>query len=221
LTYQLDRLNPASLGGHDQLSARDAPVAEVSTEKHLPTPSTGWTGTTVRLLFGVIFAIDAVLKWLPGYRNTYISQLKTAAAGQPSWLHGWFHFWITLQSDAPTFFAVLTGVTETTLALVLLLGIARRAGYSLGIVYSLLVWAVGEGFGGPYTSGSTDVGTGIVYAVLFLTLLTFAPPARRERMSADHSVVSRWSWWRILAEPHAVDRVSGAPLIEPVVVGQT
>ena len=79
----------------------------------------------------------------------------------------------------------------------------------------------GEGFGGPYSSGSTDVGTGIVYAVLFLTLLTFAPPARRERMSADHSLVSRWSWWRVLAEPHAVDRVSGALLIEPVAVGQT
>jgi thiosulfate dehydrogenase (quinone) large subunit len=221
LTYKLDRQNPPSLGGHGQLSDPVGPGADVSTDTHLPTPSAGWTGTTVRLLFGVIFAIDAVLKWLPGYRNTYISQLKMAAAGQPSWLHGWFHFWITLQSNAPTFFAVLTGVTETTLALVLLLGIARRAGYSLGIGYSLLVWAVGEGFGGPYTSGSTDVGTGIVYAVLFLTLLTFAPPARRERMSADQFLVSRWSWWRMLAEPHAVDRVSGSPLIEPVAVGQT
>jgi thiosulfate dehydrogenase [quinone] large subunit len=83
--------------------------------------------------------------------------------------------WIGLQSSAPTFFAVLTGVTETALALVLVFGIARRAGYSLGIIYSLLVWAVGEGFGGPYISGPTDVGTGIVYALLFLTLLTFAP----------------------------------------------
>ena len=165
---------------HNQLSDRGG-GARVSLRRKLPTPSAGWTGTAVRLLFGAIFAIDAVLKWLPGYRKTYISQLKAAAAaGQPSWLHGWFHFWIRLQSSAPTFFAMLTGVTETALALVLLFGIARRAGYSLGIIYSLLVWAVGEGFGGPYISGSTDVGTGIVYALLFLTLLTFAPPARRE-----------------------------------------
>ena len=57
----------------------------MSTEKRLPSPSAGWTSTAVRLLFGVILAIDAVLKWLPGYRNTYVSQLKTAAAGQPSW----------------------------------------------------------------------------------------------------------------------------------------
>jgi uncharacterized membrane protein YphA (DoxX/SURF4 family) len=185
-----------------------------------PAPSAGWTGTTVRLLFGVIFGIDAVLKWLPGYRKTYISQLKSAAGGQPSWLHGWFQFWIHLQSAAPALFAAVTGITETALALCLLLGIARRAGYTIGAVYTLLIWAVGEGFGGPYTAGSTDVGTGIVYALLFITLLAFAPPARRERLSLDRILEPRWPWWRLLAEPHAVDRVRGAPRVEPVIVGE-
>ena len=49
--------------------------------------------------------------------------------------------------------------------------------------------AVGEGFGGPYMSGSTDVGTGIVYALLFITLLTFARPP--ERLSLDRVLVPR------------------------------
>lgn len=186
----------------------------------VPSPSAGWTGTTVRLLFGVIFGIDAALKWLPGYRETYIGQLKSVAHGQPSWLHGWFQFWINIQSSAPTLFAVFTGIAETALALCLLLGLARRLGYAAGAFYALLIWAVGEGFGGPYTAGSTDVGTGIVYALLFVTLLAFAPPARRERLSADRFLVSRWHWWRFLAEPHAVDRVRGAPLVEPVVVAE-
>ena len=130
--------------------------------RRVPTPSAGWTGTVIRLVFGVIWAIDAYLKWQPGYRDTYISNLKQTAQGQPSFLHGWFHFWITLQSGAPSLFATLTGVTETFLALVLLLGVARRLGYTVGAVYMLMVWAVGEGFGGPYVAGSTDVGTGIV-----------------------------------------------------------
>jgi thiosulfate dehydrogenase [quinone] large subunit len=173
----------------------------------------------VRVLFGLVFGVDAVLKWLPGYRHTYLAALKSAAASQPGWLHGWFHFWITLQSKAPTSFAILTGLAETSLALVLLLGVARRAGYVVGVGYSLLVWSVGEGFGGPYASGSTDVGTGIVYALLFVTLLTFSPPARRERLSLDRILVARWGAWRHLAEPHAVDRVAGAPIIEPVAVG--
>jgi thiosulfate dehydrogenase (quinone) large subunit len=204
------------------LSSRSAdraskPVA--TTGRRLPTPSAGWTGTTVRVLFGLVFGVDAVLKWLPGYRHTYLAALKSAAAKQPGWLHGWFHFWINLQSKSPNSFAVLTGLAETGLALVLLLGVARRVGYAAGVVYSMLVWSVGEGFGGPYMSGSTDVGTGIVYALLFVTLLTFAPPARRERLSLDRLLVSRWSAWRHLAEPHAVDRVDGAPIIEPVAVG--
>ncbi len=205
----------------EKAPAGAAPEANASLDKadrSLPKPSSGWTGTTVRLLFGLIFGIDAILKWLPGYRHTYISQLKSVATGQPSWLQGWFHFWITLQSSAPSFFAALTGTTETGLALVLLLGVARRVGYTLGAAYTMLIWAVGEGFGGPYTSGSTDIGTGIVYALLFVTLLTFAPPARRERLSLDRILVERWPLWRMLAEPHRVDRVRGAPLVEPVVV---
>ena len=64
---------------------------------------------TVRLLFGVAWAIDATLKWLPGYRHTYLAQLQATAQGQPSWLHWWVHFWITLQSHAPSLFATLTG----------------------------------------------------------------------------------------------------------------
>ncbi len=160
----------------------------------MPNPSAGWTGTTVRLLFGVIFGIDAALKWLPGYRDTFLIQLKSVAVGQPSWLHGWFQFWISLQSSAPAAFATLVGLTETGLALVLLLGVARRAGYIAGVMYTLLLWGVGEGFGGPYRFGSTDIGTGIIYALLFVALLTFAPPARRERLSLD----------RVLEKPAAL-----------------
>jgi thiosulfate dehydrogenase (quinone) large subunit len=197
--------------------AQDGPAPD---RPGLPTPSAGWTGTVVRLLFGTIWAIDAVLKWLPGYRHSYIDNLKTAAQGQPRFLHGWFHFWINLQSGAPTLFADLTGVTETALALVLLLGVARRAGYTVGAVYALMVWAVGEGFGGPYASGATDIGTGIIYTMLFVTLLVFSPPARRERLSLDRALERRWNWWRLVAEPHAVDRVHGAPRVEPVVVGE-
>ncbi|MFZ0090545.1 MAG: hypothetical protein WAL63_13610 [Solirubrobacteraceae bacterium] len=205
----------------DATRARSALAVDWTDRDGVPTPSAGWTGTIVRLLFGVIWTIDAVLKWLPGYRHTYLSNLKTAAQGQPSFLHGWFHFWIQLQSGAPTLFATLTGLMETGLAVVLILGVARRAGYTVGAAYSLLIWAVGEGFGGPYTSGATDIGTGIIYTMMFISLLAFAPPARRERLSLDRLLVKRIGWWRYVAEPHAVDRVPGAALVEPVVVGET
>ena len=172
------------------------------------------------MTFGVVFGINATLKWLPGYRETFLSHVKTVAAGQPAWLHGWFGFWISLQSSSPPLFATATGVTEASLALMLLLGVARRAGYTAGALYMLLVWSVGEGFGGPYTAGVTDVGTGIPYLLLFATLLAFAPPARHERLSLDRLLTARWPWWRLLAEPHAADRVRGTPATGPGPAGR-
>ena len=160
----------------------------------------GWGGTILRLAFGVVWAIDAVLKWLPGYRSSYISQLNGAASGQPAFLHGWFHFWITLQSSSPSFWVDLTRVTETVLALVLVLGVARRPGYLVGAGYMLMVWAVGEGFGGPYTSGATDVGAGVIYTLLFLTLLACSPASLRERLSVDRLLAARYPGWRKLAD---------------------
>jgi thiosulfate dehydrogenase [quinone] large subunit len=179
---------------------------EASTSARVSARPASQGALAVRLLFGITWAIDAVLKWLPGYRHTFLSQLKEAAQGQPSWLHWWFHGWISVQSHAPSLFADLTGLAETALALVLLLGVARRAGYLFGIVYTLLVWSVGEGFGGPYGSGSTDVGTGIILAILFAALYVTAPSAAHERLSLDRKLVKRWAWWRLLAEPHAADR---------------
>jgi hypothetical protein len=70
-------------------------------------------------------------------------------------------------------------------------------------------------------SGSTDVGTGIIYTVLFITRLVFAPPARRERLSLDRVSRPAMALVRQVAEPHAVDRVPGSARVEPVVVGRT
>ena len=164
------------------------------------------TAAGMRIAFGIVLAIDAVLKWLPGFRSTYVSQLKQAAQGQPAFLHGWFHFWISLSEKVPNLFVDLAAVTETALAAVLLLGIARRVGYLGGAAYMLMVWAVGEGFGHPYSSGATDIGTGIIYTLLFLTLYFHAAPARDDRLSLDRRLVGRFRWWRLLAETHADER---------------
>ena len=180
-----------------------AQARAVARRRALPIVS---TAAGMRIAFGIVLAIDAVLKWLPGFRSTYVSQLKHAAHGQPAFLHGWFHFWISLSEKVPNVFVDLAAVTETALAAVLLLGIARRVGYLGGAAYMLMVWAVGEGFGRPYSSGATDIGTGIIYTLVFLTLYFHAPPARDDRPSLDRRLVGRFRWWRFLAETHADER---------------
>jgi len=56
-----------------------------------------WPKDAVGITFGLVWLVDAILKWLPGFRSSYMDAIRGAADGQPAWLHGWFQFWINLQ----------------------------------------------------------------------------------------------------------------------------
>ena len=45
--------------------------------------SANWPAA-LRIGFGLIWAIDATLKWLPGFRDSFAAMLDAAAQGQPS-----------------------------------------------------------------------------------------------------------------------------------------
>ena len=117
----------------------------------------------VRTAFGVLMAIDAWLKWQPGFAAHYVGYLQNAANAQPHWLAPWFHMWLRLVTMYTPFFISATRLIETAIALCLLLGFARRITYFAGALFSLLIWSTAEGFGGPYTSGATNVGPALVY----------------------------------------------------------
>ena len=103
----------------------------------------------VRVIFGVIWLVDASFKWLPAFRAHYIDLITRAAEGQPGWLQPWFHFWQWLFSLQPTAFAYVLALVETYIALAVLLGFARKVTYLLGVLWSILIWATAEGFGKP------------------------------------------------------------------------
>ena len=163
-----------------------------------------WPKTVLRVGFGVIWLIDAVLKWLPGFRKDYMDTIMGQADGQPGWLKPWFRWWIDLQHPHPAFFAYLVAVVETLVALAIIAGFARKLTYSAAIVFSLLIWSTAEGFGGPYTSGASDVGTAIIYAVVFAALLLFSYYQGPSRHSVDYYLEQRINWWHRIAEvePH-------------------
>ena len=75
-----------------------------------------WPKDTLRIAFGVIWLIDATLKWLPGFRSSYMSVIMGEAQGQPGWLRPWFNFWIRFQHPDAMFLAYLAAVVETLIA---------------------------------------------------------------------------------------------------------
>jgi len=159
-----------------------------------------WPKDAMRISFGVIWLIDAVLKWLPGFRSSYMPTIMGTAQGQPGWLRWWFDFWIRLQHPQTTCFAYFVAVVETLIAAALIIGFARKLTYISAIAFSVLIWATAEGFGGPYTSGASDIGTGIIYAVVFAGLLALSYYAGAARYSADYYIEHRISWWWKVAE---------------------
>jgi len=187
-----------------------------------------WPKDALRVTFGVIWLIDATLKWLPGFRSGYMGTIMGQADGQPSWLKGWFDFWINLQHPRALFFAYLVAVAETLIALALIAGFARKLTYISAAAFSVLIWATAEGFGGPYTSGSADIGTAVIYAVVFMGLLALSYYAGPARYSVDYYLEKKISWWWKLAEvrrpvqeqpvpaaPSATAPAAGTPAIVP------
>jgi uncharacterized membrane protein YphA (DoxX/SURF4 family) len=127
--------------------------------------------TVLRVMFGLVWLIDAFFKWQPGFRDGFAATIQGMVNGQPGIIKPWFQLWASIAAHTGQLLPDMSAVTETALGLALILGLARRAVYILGAMYAFFVWAVGEGFGGPYVLGtSTDVGAAVIYAFVFALL---------------------------------------------------
>lgn len=124
----------------------------------------------MRILFGIIWAIDAQFKWQPAFIHDMVSYLTGGLAGQPALVKAWIGFWIDVVKVDPTAFAYLVAGVETALAIALLLGIFSNLAYIGGGIMALIIWTTAEGLGGPYVAGSTDIGAAIIYVIVFATL---------------------------------------------------
>ena len=125
----------------------------------------------LRIAFGVIWAVDAALKWLPSFApRTMMDELEEASAGQPAPVQAWIGAWMRLLEFNPDVFGMLLALAETAIAVGLLGGAFTTAVCAAGGALSLMIWSTGEGFGGPYGDGATDVGASLVYVPLFAVL---------------------------------------------------
>lgn len=155
----------------------------------------------LRIIFGILWTIDAIFKWRRSFANGFLDQINSVGQNQPTWLSSWFSFWSHFLAHSPHFFAVLVAIIESLIAIALLTGLARRTTYLSAAVFSLLIWSVAEGFGGPYTSTSTDVGAGIIYAIVFFSLYGLDRLAVFPSWSIDNYIIKKLPWWSFVANP--------------------
>ncbi len=176
----------------------DLPYQETTTQDH-----SLWliaAVSAIRAIFGVIWAINAYLTWLPSFATRYVGYLHNAAQGQPTWLQPWFTFWINLVEPNASLFIWLTRIIETVIAIGLLLGLGRKWIYILGFVFSLLIWSTAEGFSGPYVSGVSNLGSALVYVIVFIALIIFNRIVGKTPYSLDYYIEKVIPAWSYIAE---------------------
>ncbi len=152
--------------------------------------------TFLRLVFGLVWVIDGVMKFVWLGPDDVTSLVTGAGQGQPSWLQPWFTFWINVVASNPGFVLYGVGLLELALGFALLLGLLRKTTYVSGILLSLFIWSIDEGFGGPYGPGSTDIGAAIMYVFVFFALLLLDTMPSSDKYSLDRLIVRRVNGWR-------------------------
>jgi len=173
--------------------------------------------TAFRLLLGIAWLTDGVLKFTSGFVNDFLSSVQASQAAAPSWLSPWFNFWASQASTNATTIVYTVGALEIALGVALLLGFLRKVAYIGGLALGLLIWAVPEGFGGPYQvgSGGTDIGTGIIYAIAFLGLIVINATYGPSRYSLDYYIERRFPRWARIAEFGTYARPAPTPVAVP------
>ncbi len=158
--------------------------------------------SSFRILLGLAWLTDGILKFTSGYVDNFLGDVQASQGSAPSWLSGWYSFWATQASSNASLIVYTVGTLEIVLGVALVLGFMRKIAYSGGVVLSLLIWAVPEGFGGPYQGGSggTDVGTGVIYAIAFLGLIVINATHGSSRWSLDYLIERAHPGWAKVAE---------------------
>jgi thiosulfate dehydrogenase (quinone) large subunit len=148
----------------------------------------------LRIAFGLVWLFDASLKWSPAFVNNFTGYVDDAKAGQSGLVRAWLDGWTAILGTSPHLFARLVAVTESVVALCLILGLLTNAACVVGSCLSLAIWSTAEGFGGPYMAGSTDVGASIVYVLLFGIILFSDAGARFGLDTAVRHRLGRLRW---------------------------
>ncbi|MHB1535313.1 MAG: hypothetical protein ACYC1D_12050 [Acidimicrobiales bacterium] len=151
------------------------PVAD-----HRDVPARGWLA-----VWGVLWLGGAALPLAFRFSAGQVIRANLAenALGQPHLLRdasGWlFHL---AAHDGLAISAVLTAV-QAAVGLGVLSGRGRRGWLTLGVIFSLFAWVVGQDLGGVLTSGANDPGLGPLVVVL-----AFAGWPKRDPAAAGASV---------------------------------
>ncbi|MCW1291946.1 MAG: hypothetical protein QW213_07160 [Thermoproteota archaeon] len=153
----------------------------------------------VRIIFGVVFLSDALLKYL-FYSPLLIKENLLAALFAPwGFVYPWVYFWTILVTNNIFFVVSLAMIVESLIGIGLILGIFKKLTYYGGIVFSLSLWMTAAQFGGPYVDGTLNIGSSIFYVLLFSMLIYTERSFNFKDISLDKYLLRKFKTSKILS----------------------
>ena len=151
----------------------------------------------LRIVFGLVWCIDATFKWLPGFISgqTLSKELGKASKVHTPVIHQWIELWHSVALAAPHAFALGTAIIETLIALGMLTGLLSNLVFVGSAIFSFGIWSAAEAFGLPWTRpGITDLGPSVGYIIAALALLLAAGGATWSLDAVLRPRLGRLAW---------------------------
>lgn len=156
--------------------------------------------TGLRAAFGLVWVVDGLMKFVFMQPSDVTSLVQGAGQGQPGWLAPWFSFWASAVGSAPSAYLYGIGAIELVLGVALMGGFLRKIAYVGGAVLAFMIWAIDEGFGGPYGPGATDIGAAVMYIFVFAALLIMETAPDSNKYTLDRRIEGRFNGWTKMSE---------------------
>ena len=138
---------------------------------------TGLTKRGTQIALGVLWLFDGVLQLQHQmFTSNFATQvIEPAEQGQPTFVSGPMHLGVHVFLMHPAIFNALFVLTQLTLGVLILWKRTTKMGLLLSVPWGLIVWVLGEGYGG-ILSGKTSLlmgapGAAILYVILALAIL--------------------------------------------------
>jgi thiosulfate dehydrogenase (quinone) large subunit len=178
----------------------------IQSAEHPVVPTTGRAGVfgerwlrgaaVVRILFGLLWAINASFKWLPKFNSgaTMSDELGNAALVHTPVIHQWLQLWSSVGLADPGAFAKGIAVIETVAALGMILGAFSNAVFIGTAMLSFGIWSGAEAFHLPFHDGMTDLGPSSGYVFASLALFFAAAGSRWSVDQRLRPALGRFTW---------------------------
>src|SRR5581483_1400985 len=148
----------------------------------------------VQLTLGFLWLLDGLLQLQHQmFTSAFITQvLNPVTVGQPRFVTGIMHFWMTVFLRHPAFWNLLAACTQLGIGVLLIFKPTVRLGLLCSVLWGLFVWYVGEGLGG-LLGGHTSLLMGAPGAALLYALISLAViPPDDEKPKKEHRFPAAW-----------------------------